>query len=141
MQSIVGDAERLLELVRQGRGNSPMGIAGERVLMKAAELLSQLLMQDVERKEDRAAIKEGVSRDRIVSVHGPEMCHGHKSNSTRFDGYKAAVVVDTGSHPITAVEVLPGNAPDNTGVLELVKQSEENTGMKVEETIGDGATR
>ena len=62
-----------------------------------------------------------------------------KSSSKRFDGHKAAVVVDTDSQLVTAVDILPGNAGDNTGVLELVEQSEENTGIAVEETIGDAA--
>ena len=52
---------------------------------------------------------------------------------------KAAIVADTGSHLITAVEVLPGNAPDNLGALELVEASEANTGVPVEETMGDAA--
>lgn len=42
--------------------------------------MGQLLMQDVERKEDGVGLKEGVSRDRIVSVHETEMRHGHKSS-------------------------------------------------------------
>ena len=109
--------------------------------MEAAELLGQLLLQDVERQEDGPALKDGVSRDRIPSVHDPEMRHGRKSSSKRFDGHKAAVVVDTDSQLVTAVDILPGNAGDNTGVLELVEQSEENTGIAVEETIGDGGTR
>ena len=50
-----------------------------------------------------------------MPVHDPEMRHGHKSSSRRFDGHKAAIVVDTDSHLITAVDVLPGNAPDNLG--------------------------
>jgi len=100
----------------------------------------------VERKDDGASIKEGVCRDRIPSVHGPEIRHGRKSSSVRFDGHKAAVAVDTDSQLITAVDVLPGNAPDNTRALELVEQSEKNTACPVEETIGDcayggGATR
>jgi hypothetical protein len=37
------------------------------------------------------------------------------------------------------VDVLPGNDRDSVGALELVKQSEENTGIEVEETIGDAA--
>ena len=98
-----------------------------------------LLLQDVERQEDGPALKDGVSRDRIPSVHDPEMRHGRKSSSKRFDGHKAAVVVDTDSQLVTAVDILPGNAGDNTGVLELVEQSEENTGIAVEETIGDAA--
>ena len=85
------------------------------------------------------SLRNGVSRDRVMSVHDPEMRHGYKNSSRRFDGHKVAVVVDTGSQLITAVEVLPGNAPDNLGALELVEQSEANTGVPVEETIGDAA--
>ena len=53
--------------------------------MEASELLGQLLLQDVERTEEGVGLKEGVSR-RMVSVHDPEMRHGHKSSSKRFDG-------------------------------------------------------
>ena len=60
------------------------------------------------------------------------MRHGHKSSSRRFDGHKAAIVVDTDSQLITAVDVLPGNAPDNLGALELVEESEANTGVPVQ---------
>ena len=35
--------------------------------------------------------------------------------------------------------MLPGNAPDNLGALELVERSEANTGVPVEETLGDAA--
>ena len=108
-------------------------------VVAAAELLGQLLLQDVERTEGGASLKDGVSRDRMMSVHDPEMRHGHKSSSRRFDGHKAAIVVDTDSQLITAVDVLPGNAPDNLGALELVEQSEANTGAPVEEAMGDAA--
>ena len=37
------------------------------------------------------------------------------------------------------MEVLPGNAPDNLGALELVEQSEANTGVPVQEAVGDAA--
>ena len=75
----------------------------------------------------------------MVSVHDPEMRHGHKSSSRRFDGHKASVAVDTDSQVITAVDVLPGNASDNVGALEMVERSEESTISVVEETIGDVA--
>ena len=74
-----------------------------------------------------------------MSVHDPEMRHGHKSSNRRFDGHKAAIVVDTDTQLITEVEVLPGNAPDNLGALELVERSEANTGAPVEEALGDAA--
>ncbi len=146
LQGIVADADRVLEIARQSQAGEPEGSARRNSIIEAAGLLGQLLLQDVERKEDGAAIKEGVSRDRIISVHDPEMRHGHKSSSNRFDGHKASVAVDTDSQLITAVDVLPGNARDSVGALELVEQSEENIGLEVEETIGDcayggGATR
>ena len=48
-------------------------------------------------------------------------------------------MVDTDSQLITAVDVLPGNAPDNLGALDLVEQSEASTGVPVEEVLGDAA--
>lgn len=139
LQGIVADADRMLELARQAQVGLAIESDSKKRIVGAGELLGQLLLQDVERKEDGAALKQGVSRDRIVSVHDSEMRHGHKSSSVRFDGHKAAAVVDTETQLITAVAVLPGNAPDKTEALELVKQSEENTGAEIEVTIGDAA--
>ena len=136
---IVADADRLLELSRQAQGELGEDSAERQQIVAAAELLGQLLLQDVERAGDGVNLKDGVSRDRMMSVHDPEMRHGRKSSSRRFDGHKAAIVVDTDSQLITAVDVLPGNAPDNLRSLELVEQSEGNTGVPVEEAMGDAA--
>ena len=143
LAEIVRDADRLLELSRQAQGElSENGEERQRIVV-AAELLGQLLLQDIERKsgdgDDGVSLKDGVSKDRMMSVHDPQMRHGHKSSSRRFDGHKAAIVVDTDSQLITAVAVLPGNAPDNLGALELVEQSEANTGVPVQEAMGDAA--
>jgi hypothetical protein len=75
----------------------------------------------------------------MVSVHDPEMRHGRKSKSKRFEGHKLAVAVDPESQLIVAGEVLAGNAPDKEQALELVEQAEENAQVEVEETIGDCA--
>ena len=143
LAGIVADADRLLELSRQAQGELPEDSAERQRIVAAAELLGQLLLQDVERTDDGVSLgvslRDGVSRDRMMSVHDPEMRHGHKSSSRRFDGHKAAIVVDTDSQLITAVEVLPGNAPDNLGALELVEQSEANTGVPAAEIMGDAA--
>ena len=139
LAGIVADADRLLELSRQAQRELPEDSAERQRIVAAAELLGQLLLQDVERTDDGVSLRDGVSRDRMMSVHDPEMRHGHKSSSRRFDGHKAAIVVDTDSQLITAVEVLPGNAPDNLGALELVERSEANTGVPVEEAMGDAA--
>ena len=147
LSGIVRDADRLLELSRQTQRELAEDSAQRQQIVAAAELLGQLLLQslprprtgDVERTDDGASLRDGVSRDRMMSVHDPEMRHGRKSSSKRFDGHKAAIVVDTDSQLITAVEVLPGNAPDNSGALEMVEASEANVGVPVEEAMGDAA--
>ena len=143
LAEIVADADRLLELSRQAQGELGEESAERQRIVAAAELLGQLLLQDVERTDDGVglgvSLKDGVSRARMMSVHDPELRHGRKSSSRRFDGHKAAIVVDTDSQLITAVAVLPGNAPDNLGALELVEASEANTGVTVAETMGDAA--
>ena len=87
--------------------------------------------------------KQGVSWDRILSVHDPEMCHGRKSNSQSFDGHKAAVAVDPPprgpSQFITVVAVLLVNGPDAQCVLELMAHSERDNGVPVTATIADAA--
>ncbi len=143
LAGIVGDADRLLELSRLAQGELAEDSVQRQQIVAGAELLGQLLLQDIERKggdgDDGVSLKGGVSKDRMVSVHDPEMRHGHKSSRRRFDGHKAAIVVDTDTQLITAVEVLPGNAPDNLGALELVEESEVNTGVPVQEAMGDAA--
>lgn len=91
-------------------------------------------------------ICKGTAKDRIISVHDPEMRHGRKSASNRFDGHKLSIVNDTASGLILSLDVLPGNAADNQGALDLAKQAGENVGLQVEKAIadcayGDGATR
>ena len=144
---IVADADRLLELERQVLERLSADSVERQRIVDAAELLGQLLLQDVERKSgdgdaaaaDGVSLKDGVSKDRMLSVHDPELRHGHKSSHRRFNGHKAAIVVDTDSQLITAVDVLPGNAPDHLGALELVEQSEASTGSVAEEAMGDAA--
>ena len=149
---LVADADRLLELARQAWVELPEDSAQRQSIVDGAELLGQLLLQDVERKsgngdvdahadadDDGVSIRDGVSKDRMLSVHDPELRHGHKSSRRRFNGHKAAIVVDTDSQLITAVDVLPGNAPDNLGALELVEASEASTGSVVDEAMGDAA--
>ena len=139
LQSVVADADRLLDAA---------GAALERVapdhperqrLHEASALLGQLLLQDIDRQVDGARLKQGVSPDRMVSVHDPEMRHGRKSATKRFDGHKAAVAVDPESQLIAAVDVLPGNAQDHEGAMRLVEQAEANADIVIEETVGDCA--
>ena len=102
LTSVVADADRLLELARQAQGELPEDGAERRGIVAAAELLGQLLLQDVTRTEGHISARDGVSKERILSVQDPEMRHGPRSSRKRFDGHKPAVVVDTDSQVITA---------------------------------------
>lgn len=131
LQALVADADRLLDDARQvlaGLAADEPEPAGVR---EAADLLARLLNQDIERREDGAAIRDGVSPDRMVAVHDPEMRHGRKSAAKRFDGHKGAIAVDTGSQLILAATVLAGNAQDHEEALALVEDAEANAGCRV----------
>ena len=136
---IVADADRLLEQVRTARGALVPDGDVEGALTQAAGVLSRVLCQDVERKEAGPAIRQGTAPDRVVSSHDPQMRHGRKSASKRFDGHKGALAVDTDDQLITAVDVLAGNAPDHADALALVEQTEAATDSAVDETYGDCA--
>ena len=110
---MVANADRVLELPRQSQEGLPQDGTERDGIVVVAELLGQLLLQDIERKsgdgdadahaDDGVSLRDGVSKDRMLSVHDPELRHGHKSSRRRFNGHKAAIVVDTDSQLITAV--------------------------------------
>src|SRR5215217_3821348 len=139
LEGVVSDADRLLMVAREAMEKLPADEPLQQRLRGAAALVAGLLMQEIERREDGTHLKQGVSSDRIVSVHDPEMRHGRKSARRRFDGHKAQVAVDPESQLITAADVLAGNAPDHEQALQLVEQAEANADVMVEETVGDCA--
>ena len=139
LQGLVAEGERLLELGQEVIARIPANSEQSERIRQASALLRQLIEQDTERTEAGVVLKQGVAKDRVVSVHDPEMRHGRKSRSKLFDGHKATIAVDPDSQLITAVGLLAGNAPDHDGALGLTEASEENTGSTVDETIGDCA--
>ena len=68
-------------------------------------------------------LHRGTRSDRIISVIDPEMRHGRKSRSQRFDGYKIhAAATNTAEPLITAVDVTPGGDQDGPQAPGLVDQ-------------------
>src|SRR5450759_4946303 len=148
LATIVADADGLLKVVRGTRADLAADGAEDKdkELVRAAEVLARVLGQDIERDDNGPRLKHGVAPDRLISIHDPEMRHGRKSSSHRFNGHKAQIAVDTDTQLITAVDVLAGNAPDADHALEVVEASEAATGCQVVEVMGDcaygaGATR
>jgi hypothetical protein len=142
LNEIVVDGRRLLRLA--GAALATLAQEPARQVREAASLLEQLLLQDVvettqEDGKPGAAVKEGTAPGRIPSATDPEVRHGRKSKSKRFNGHKAAVAIEMETQIIVDCGVLAGDAPDAQGVLEQVERVEENTGQHVEQTTGDCA--
>ena len=121
LQKIVADLT-VLELARQAQGRFPADSPEARLFEKHG---SQLLLQDVERQEDSGPEGWRKPGPCPFGARPGDAPWAQKQQQTlpdigcRGGGYR----FPTG----TAVDILPGNAGDNTGVLELVEQSEENT--------------
>jgi len=77
------------------------------------EVARRVKEQDIEEAADgSAALRRGVARDRLISVEDPQMRHGRKSRSVRFDGYKRHVLKDLDSGLVRAVGVTAANASE-----------------------------
>ena len=108
--------------------------------VEAAGLLAQVVEQDTEPDEQgNPKIRRGVARDRVISHSDPEMRHGRKSPTRRFNGHKMDVLTDESSELVLAVEVRAGNAGDGAGALPLVEQANQIEGVQIETVLGDMA--
>jgi len=114
---VAEDAQRALLAVEQADGL----LEDERV--KAAyELLGELIGQDFDVDQDGVpTLHRGTRPGRIISTIDPEMQHGRKSSSQRFDGYKLSAAVSNTSEPlIMAVHVAPGGESDGPQAKHLI---------------------
>jgi len=75
----------------------------------------QVKQQDVEISEaGAAALREGVAKDRRISIEDAQMRHGRKSRSVRVDGYKRHVLRDLDTGLVRAVGITPANVAEAT---------------------------
>lgn len=77
------------------------------------ETARRVRAQDVqEGAQGLPRLRRGVARERQVSVEDPEMRHGRKSRSRRFEGYKRHVLRDLETGLVRAVAMTPANMPE-----------------------------
>jgi hypothetical protein len=57
-------------------------------------------------------IRQGVAKDRRISIEDAQMRHGRKTKSIRIDGYKRHVLTDLDTLLVPAVGVTPANLPE-----------------------------
>ena len=83
--------------------------------LRALTVAQQIRAQDVVADPvGRPTLRQGVAKDRRVSSDDPEMRHGRKSRSQRFNGYKRHILRDLDSGIIRVVGVTAANAAEAT---------------------------
>jgi Transposase DDE domain/Transposase domain (DUF772) len=84
-------------------------------LKEEVETLEQIRRQDLEPDPQGggARIRDGVAEDRRVSIEDPDMRHGRKSKSKRFNGFKRHIAADVDRGLILACAVTPANRPED----------------------------
>jgi len=108
--------DRLSEWVEKRRPKD-----GEQTeLRRYTEALAQVKKQDVEPAPDGGVqLHQGVAEDRRISIEDPEMRHGRKSKSKRFDGFKQHVGTHLDAGLVLACAVTPANRPEEEAAPEL----------------------
>lgn len=103
VDALVGDALRLL-------GHLPETEHGPEAA-EALALLALIAGQDVEPvtggdgTDGRWRIRQGVAKDRVISVVDPDARHAHKTVSRRQDGFKAHLAVEPDTGLVTGCEL------------------------------------
>jgi len=64
-------------------------------------------------------LRQGVAKDRRISIEDPQMRHGRKSRSRLVDGYKRHVLRDLDSGLVRAVGVTAANVPEAAGATQI----------------------
>ncbi|MDA8188261.1 MAG: transposase [Dehalococcoidales bacterium] len=132
LKVLVRDADAALDLAVEHADDEEVRLVGW--------LLTKILGDDIEIGEDgEAKLGQGVARDRMISWTDPEMRHGRKSASQRWDGDKVQVAEEPETELITEIEVVDASAGDGASLLPMVQSVEEHLEVKVEHATGDMA--
>ena len=132
LKVLVDDSEAALELALQQIEDPEIRSLGWTI--------SKILGDDVEHTpEGGCKIGKGTAPDRFISLQDPEMRHGRKSASKKFNGHKVSTSIDQASELILDIEDLPAPLGDGQDLLPAIGRVEEHVGVTVERVIVDGA--
>lgn len=139
---VVADARVALALTARALRGFARSAEVTRALRAARQLLADLLQQDIDETPADGGgpvLREGTSRDRIVSTTDPEMRHGRKSQRKGFEGYKAAVVAEVEAGVILATDVRAANVADGAGASVSIAQAAACAERPIGRVFGDTA--
>lgn len=72
----------------------------------------QVRDQDIDLAGERPRLRQGVAKDRRISVEDSDMRHGRKSRSLLVDGYKRHILSDLDTDLVAAVGITAANVPE-----------------------------
>ena len=101
-------------------------LAMEEPLKLYIEALAQVRNQDLECSQGRIHLRRGVAEDRRIYIEDPDMRHGRKSKSKRFNGYKQFIAADLDTKLILGCAVAPANRPEEEATPSLQADLEAN---------------
>ena len=119
LRELLAQVERLEAWVKKR-----LGKVSDDAVRKALSTLKRVVSQDIEPDPGGGGgprIKQGVAEDRLISLSDPEMRHGRKSKTKRFNGYKRHIAVANGI--IVAAAVLPANAREHEATGQLLDEA------------------
>jgi IS5 family transposase len=96
-------------------------IAEAPAVQAALTALRRVLAQDLEPDPStgQRRIRRGVAADRVPSLGDPEMRHGRKTRTKRFNGYKRHVLTLVDADLIVGAVVRPANEPEHQALALL----------------------
>jgi hypothetical protein len=123
-----GALERLLEQVKSLARFLEQELADELARPPLASkwaTLKQVLGQDIEPDPEGGGsrIKQGVAKERRISVKDADMRHGRKSKSSRVDGYKRHLALDVEHGLIVGAAITPANRPEGEAATTLLEDA------------------
>ena len=131
---VAQDAQRALSAVEHADG-----LLEDAAVKAAHDLLRELIGQDFEIDQDGLPrLHRGTASGRVISTVDPEMRHGRKSSSQRFDGYKlSASATNTPQPLIVTVHVAPASETDGPQAKHLIDSQPQE--RRPERVLGDTA--
>ena len=114
---------------------------GLRLIEAVLGLLGVVTGQDVEPDPDREGrwrIARRVAKDRTISTVDPEARHGHKTRTSKRDGYKAHVATEPETL-VTAAVLTAANTPDADSIADLVAEEPPGAEIVADSAYASGA--
>jgi transposase len=109
-----------LETVETYTGQQTLGKEAAEEVADSLAVAEQVRAQDITANATgQSVLRQGVAKERRISVEDGDMRHGRKSQSRLIDGYKRHVMHDLDSALVRAVGLTPANAPE-AGVTEAI---------------------